>query len=603
MECVVGQSLQQKLDQIGPLRLHEILRISGQIAEGLVAAHKQGVIHRDIKPANILLENGVERVKITDFGLARAIDDITVTRTGEVSGTPQYMSPEQACGERVDHRSDLFSLGCVMYAMCTGHSPFRGDTIAHVIKRVTQDTPRSISDQNAEIPLWLVQIIECLLLKNPGQRIQSAEGLVAILEKHLARVQQPTESGFHTLINQQLLQPADVSPQPQYSHTTAEPAHRSTGSREYLLPGWLRTCGRILVGLGAALFLVALVCIPAVQQDALVYQEVLVISAITGLWSVLMGLVLRCRQMSRGILAGALFLGLGPLGLLFYLVVRDQLVPTEDLSRFNKDRAGVYLIGAGAMVIFLVAAWMLLVAFDLLPASAAVRRQAGSILASSMTLAFLLIAVGMMLREQILGHEVWMKVFTLVGYGLLGPLGIYLWIRNQNAARQIPTAPRPPHQQTLSYRIGTGMQYLGASLIPAGVIVLILMANHIPVLQNARPQDSTELVLAVGLLAGGIIVALTGAMLKDSGKGRSTSPLIFYLLLGPIGLILWLVSVEMHRQRREQVSRLPQPTTPPAPEYKPAAADQQNLGSPVNNSTSSKSPGEITDTQQPPTRT
>ena len=204
MECVIGQSLQQKLDRIGPLRLAEILRISRQIGEGLAAAHKQGVIHRDIKPANILLENGVERVKITDFGLARVIDDMTVTRTGEVCGTPQYMSPEQASGERVDQRSDLFSLGCVMYAMCTGHSPFRGDSIAHVIKRVTQDTPRPIADQNPEIPSWLTDIINSLLQKNAEHRFQSADGLVAILEQHLSRIQHPTESGSHSAINQQV---------------------------------------------------------------------------------------------------------------------------------------------------------------------------------------------------------------------------------------------------------------------------------------------------------------------------------------------------------------------------------------------------------------
>ena len=204
MECVIGQSLQQKLDRVGPLRLAEILRISRQIGEGLAAAHKQGVIHRDIKPANILLENGVERVKITDFGLARVIDDMTVTRTGEVCGTPQYMSPEQASGERVDQRSDLFSLGCVMYAMCTGHSPFRGDGIAHVIKRVTQDTPRPIADQNPEIPSWLTDIINSLLQKNAEHRFQSADGLAAILDQHLSRIQHPTESGSHSAINQQI---------------------------------------------------------------------------------------------------------------------------------------------------------------------------------------------------------------------------------------------------------------------------------------------------------------------------------------------------------------------------------------------------------------
>src|SRR5262249_51642112 len=123
MELIDGISLQDKLDKHGPLGVKEILRIGMQIAEGLAAAHKHGKVHRDIKPANILLENGVERVKITDFGLARAVDDASVTQSGTVAGTPMYMSPEQAEGLPIDKRSDLFSLGTVLYAMCTGHSP------------------------------------------------------------------------------------------------------------------------------------------------------------------------------------------------------------------------------------------------------------------------------------------------------------------------------------------------------------------------------------------------------------------------------------------------------------------------------------------------
>ncbi|QDV18657.1 Serine/threonine-protein kinase PknB [Gimesia panareensis] len=191
MEYVVGQSLQEKLDKVGSLKVTEILRIGNQIAEGLAAAHKQGLIHRDIKPANILLENGVERVKITDFGLARAVDDVTITRTGEVSGTPQYMSPEQAAGDRVDQRSDLFSLGAVMYAMCTGRSPFRASNLAAVVRRVCDDTPRPIQEVNEEIPEWLIEIIDCLLEKRPEHRIQTAQEVAELLGTHLARLQHP----------------------------------------------------------------------------------------------------------------------------------------------------------------------------------------------------------------------------------------------------------------------------------------------------------------------------------------------------------------------------------------------------------------------------
>jgi serine/threonine protein kinase len=119
-----GVSLQKRLSDNGPLEVREILRIGMQAAKGLAAAHAQGIVHRDIKPANIFLDQNVERVQLMDFGLARAVDDASLTRSGTLAGTPQYMSPEQARAETVDHRSDLFSLGSVMYAMCTGHAPF-----------------------------------------------------------------------------------------------------------------------------------------------------------------------------------------------------------------------------------------------------------------------------------------------------------------------------------------------------------------------------------------------------------------------------------------------------------------------------------------------
>src|SRR5262249_3876770 len=147
---------------------------------------------RDIKPANILLENDVERVRITDFGLARAIDDASQTQSGFIAGTPQFMAPEQARGEPIDARADLFSLGTVMYAMCTGHSPFRADTTLAVLRRVCDDTPRTIREINADIPQWLSDIIEGLLEKFPANRPQSAENLAKLLEEWLAHHQQPT---------------------------------------------------------------------------------------------------------------------------------------------------------------------------------------------------------------------------------------------------------------------------------------------------------------------------------------------------------------------------------------------------------------------------
>ncbi len=191
MECIAGQSLQQKIDRSGPLEATEILRIGMQIAEGLAAAHKQGLIHRDIKPSNILLENGVERAKITDFGLARAVDDVAMTQTGHVAGTPEYMSPEQAKGEHLDARSDLFSLGSVLYTMCTGRPAFRADSTVAVLRRLCDDTPRPISEINRAIPQVLIAVIDRLLAKQPAERFQSAAEVSELLSAALAWSQQP----------------------------------------------------------------------------------------------------------------------------------------------------------------------------------------------------------------------------------------------------------------------------------------------------------------------------------------------------------------------------------------------------------------------------
>ncbi|HUP82140.1 MAG TPA: serine/threonine-protein kinase [Pirellula sp.] len=149
-----GSSLQKRLDQQGPLSTIEILRIGSQVAAGLAAAHAQGLVHRDIKPANILLEEGVERVTLTDFGLARAVDDATITHSGVIAGTPQYMSPEQARGEPVEQRSDLFSLGSVLYSISTGRSPFRADTTYGVMRRIADEEPANIREINPDIPDW-----------------------------------------------------------------------------------------------------------------------------------------------------------------------------------------------------------------------------------------------------------------------------------------------------------------------------------------------------------------------------------------------------------------------------------------------------------------
>ena len=212
MERIAGQSLQEKIDKQGSLDVKSILRIGMQTAAGLTAAHKQGLIHRDIKPSNILLENGIERVKLTDFGLARAVDDIGMTRTGQITGTPQYMSPEQAQGQPIDHRTDLFSLGCVLYAMCTGRAAFRADSAVAVMHRVVHDSPKPIREINEDMPVWLCHIVDKLMEKDPNHRFASASELENLLGRHLAHMQQPDN----------VPQPEQIQPSPKIQTQSLE---------------------------------------------------------------------------------------------------------------------------------------------------------------------------------------------------------------------------------------------------------------------------------------------------------------------------------------------------------------------------------------------
>jgi serine/threonine protein kinase/WD40 repeat protein len=182
MELISGESLEKKLEREGRLSLREIVSIGMQTAAGLAAAHEKGLIHRDIKPGNILLEKSGQRVKLTDFGLARAAEDVRLTRSGLVAGTPLYMSPEQASGEELDARSDLFSLGVVLYELAAGEPPFTGKTPLVVLKRLTDDQPVPLRERNPELPEWFVHIVDRLLAKKPADRFQSAREVADMLE-------------------------------------------------------------------------------------------------------------------------------------------------------------------------------------------------------------------------------------------------------------------------------------------------------------------------------------------------------------------------------------------------------------------------------------
>ncbi len=195
MQYVAGGSLQEEIERRGTVSVEEIVRIGIQVAKGLEAAHRQAIVHRDIKPANILLEDGTKNVKITDFGLARAGDDVSITQTGTIAGTPQYMSPEQCRGERVDGRSDLYSLGCVLYTLGVGHPPFQGDSVVSVVHRVCEESPPPIRPLNPEMPPWLAQTVEKLLAKTPSDRFASGADLATALRQRKVNGQETPETG------------------------------------------------------------------------------------------------------------------------------------------------------------------------------------------------------------------------------------------------------------------------------------------------------------------------------------------------------------------------------------------------------------------------
>ncbi len=191
MPYVAGPSLQTLVEDRGPMQETEIVRVGMQIASGLVAAHSQGLVHRDIKPGNILVDNQVNRVVITDFGLARCETDESMTKTGWLAGTLNYMSPEQSRGEDCDARSDLFSLGSLLYFLATGHLPFRADSPMGVLHKIGNEPPKPVHTRNEQISLTLANVIDRLLEKKPQDRFQSASDVERLLNDCLAHMHQP----------------------------------------------------------------------------------------------------------------------------------------------------------------------------------------------------------------------------------------------------------------------------------------------------------------------------------------------------------------------------------------------------------------------------
>jgi hypothetical protein len=189
MELLEGETLESRLGREGKLPVSEVLRLGHQIACGLAAAHERGLIHRDIKPSNLWLEvpagsSTGRRLKMLDFGLARAVEEgSALTLQGMIVGTPEYMAPEQVAGEVLDHRCDLFSLGCVLYRMATGEWPFKRANVMGTLMAVTNKDPVPPCELEPAIPATLSELILQLVAKEPDKRPQSARAVADALTR------------------------------------------------------------------------------------------------------------------------------------------------------------------------------------------------------------------------------------------------------------------------------------------------------------------------------------------------------------------------------------------------------------------------------------
>jgi hypothetical protein len=187
LQHVAGESLAELLAREGRLPIEVVARIGAHVARGLAAAHARGLIHRDVKPHNILIEQGTGIARLTDFGLAKLAGGPSITGVGTLAGTPLYMSPEQAAAAEIDGRSDLFSLGVVMYAAATGQLPFAGDSPFVVLDQIRNHTPVPLAQIDPTLPQWFCQVVGRLLQKDPARRIQTAAELAEFLERRGAR--------------------------------------------------------------------------------------------------------------------------------------------------------------------------------------------------------------------------------------------------------------------------------------------------------------------------------------------------------------------------------------------------------------------------------
>ncbi|MFC0678933.1 tetratricopeptide repeat protein [Lysobacter korlensis] len=196
MDLIEGEGLDRRIDRDGPLPPDDAIAIARQLAEGLAAAHARGVVHRDLKPANVLIDRE-GRAYITDFGVARSLATGGLTQSGAVVGTPDYLSPEQARGEQVDARSDLYALGLILYEMLTGAMPFAGGTVPEILAQRMLRTPPPVTQLQPQTPTWVARLVDRLLRPQPAHRLQSAGDVIrAIDRREVPREWRPQRRGW-----------------------------------------------------------------------------------------------------------------------------------------------------------------------------------------------------------------------------------------------------------------------------------------------------------------------------------------------------------------------------------------------------------------------
>ena len=253
MELVEGRSLQALLHERGRLPLEETVALVAQVASALDHAHAGGVVHRDVKPANIMID-GAGQAKVMDFGIAKLETGANLTSTGAIMGTPNYMSPEQAKGLKVDGRSDLFSLGCVLYECLTGRKPFQGESVSVILVKILTEEPAAVDLAAAGLPLGIGSVLKRAIAKDPAARYPTGAALVEALRTagQATMVSPPTAGRVAAALPTVSSRvSSSASPATAASATAATPAARRPVSGRLVALALLFALGAALLASGA----------------------------------------------------------------------------------------------------------------------------------------------------------------------------------------------------------------------------------------------------------------------------------------------------------------------------------------------------------------